>query len=201
MINLLPTGLKQGIAYARRNTILLRWAGILLISVIGMAGIVLGGQTYMRQAIKAYSKQLENDRSTLQLQKLDESQKRLEDISSSLNLVIQVLSKEVLFSKLLTQLGSAVPPRVALLGLTIDKVQGGLTLRAGAADIEAATQLQINLQDPANKIFEKADIEKINCIPDAGVSTPYPCTVELKVLFTKNNPFLFISDKEDGGGN
>lgn len=192
MINLLAKDTKKDFTYARRNTLLLRWAAVLLISLAGVMAIVLAGHLYMNRQINVYSKQLDKNRQALKVSDLDQTQKRLEDISSSLKLVVQVLSKEVLFSKLLRQLGSALPQGTVLLQLQIDKIQGGLTLRAGATNIDAATQLQVNLQDPNNQIFDKADIENINCLP-SDPTVKYPCTVQLKVLFAKNNPFLFIN--------
>jgi hypothetical protein len=85
-----------------------------------------------------------------------------------------------------------------LTGLSINKVQGGLDLQAAATDSQTATQVQVNLQDPKNQIFEKADIVNIQCATDASTAgdplkSQYPCTVQLRTLFAKNNTFSFIS--------
>jgi cell division protein FtsB len=66
------------------------------------------------------------------------------------------------------------------------------TLKSMATDITAATQLQLNLQDPNNKIFDKADIEDITCIPP-DPSIKYLCTVQLRAQFAKDNPYVYIS--------
>ena len=200
MINLIPTEMKQELMFARRNRQLARWAVILVIALLGVGTVVLGGQVYLQRSINSYTKQLEQDRAFLKDQKLEETQAQLEGISSSVKLVVQVLSREVLFSKLLKQLGTVIPPGTALLELQIDKLQGGVALRAGAINVQAATQLQVNLQDPANQIFEKADIDNITCSPPKP-DVKYPCIINVRALFTKNNPFLFINSSAKKTGN
>lgn len=196
MINLLPNDFKQSVMYARRNTTLLKWAVCLMIALAGIGGLLVGGRMFIGVSVAQETALVESARESLKAQKLEETSKRLEDISGTVKLVVQVLSREVLFSKLLRQLGATLPANTVLSQLQIDKVQGGITIKAAATDIQAATQLQLNLQDPNNKIFEKADIESINCLP-AQPGTKYPCTVQIKALFAKNNPFLFLNS---GGG-
>jgi len=194
MINLLPPQIQKNIFYGRRNTAMVHWATALALFITGVLLITMGGQWYMRRTINTNIDKIASARESLKLQNLEQNQKRIEDISNNIKLVVQVLSKEVLFSKLLRQLGSVIPQNATLSQLQIDKVQGGLTINAKATDIQAATQLQLNLQDPANKIFEKADIENITC----GTSDPkvkYPCAVQIRALFAKDNPFLLINNK------
>jgi len=119
-------------------------------------------------------------------------QKRVEDISGSLKLVVQVLSREILFSTLIRQIGSAIPAKASLTGLSISKVTGGIDLTAIASDYDTATQVQVNLKDPANKIFDKADIVNVTCTGAAASDPAYPCTVTIRAQFASNNPFLFI---------
>src|SRR3989304_3430954 len=91
-------------------------------------------------------------------QKLEETQKSVQEISDNLKLVVQVLSREILFSKLIKQIGTAIPPSAVLTDLKIAKTSGGIDLTAVAIDYSTATQVQVNLQDPDNKIFDKADL-------------------------------------------
>ncbi len=193
MINLLPPDVRQNFTYARRNTKLRRWAIAGVFGILGVAAVVFFGQIYMNQAIKSYAAQAEVTRSQLQAQKLDETQKRVSEISSSLQLVVQVLSKEVLFSKLIRQIGAVIPSGAAMTDLKISKLQGGIDLQFNAVDYQTASQVQVNLQDPSNKIFDKADILNINCA--SNPSDPrYPCQVSIRAQFAKNNPFLFINN-------
>lgn len=196
MINLLPPDYKQDIVYGRRNTQLVRWTFAAVTSLIITITLFGGGYFVLRQSVKAETKNAASAQAELKELKLDETQKQVEELSSNTKLSIQVLSKEILFSELLKQLGASTPSNVSLAGLQVDKLQGGLAINAKAKDVESATQLQLNLQDPKNKIFEKADIESITCAQQA--ESGYPCSVQIRALFSKNNPFLFIAK---GGNN
>jgi Tfp pilus assembly protein PilN len=191
MINLLPTGTKEEMFYARRNTALLKWVMSLGVSLVGIVIIVVAGNILLQVSINNYSSETTKVQQQLQSQKIDETQKQIEEVSSNTKLATKVLSREVLFSKLLRQLGASLPTDTVLQQFQIEELGGGLTLQAAAADINAATQLQVNLADPRNKIFEKADIENISCNDE--IPGQYPCTIQLKALFADNNPFTLIS--------
>lgn len=194
MINLLPTGSKEEMFYARRNTTLLKWVMVLGVSLIGIVIIVVAGNVFLQVSINNYSSETAQANEQLQAQQIDQTQKQIKEVSSNTKLAEQVLSREVLFSKLLRQLGSSLPSDTVLQQFQIEELGGGLTLQAAATDINAATQLQLNLDDPENKIFEKADIENISCNDE--IPGRYPCTVQLKALFSKDNPFTFIGQGE-----
>jgi hypothetical protein len=193
MINLLPPDIRQNISYARRNARLRRWTFGILVGMAGIALVIGTGYVYMDRLGHNYSVQAAQAQADLNKQNPAAIQKQVEDISASLKLVIQVLSREVLFSKLLSQIGSSLPPGSVLTGLSINKVQGGIDLQAAATDYQTASQVQVNLQDPKNKIFDKADIISIRCEP-GSTSGNYPCIVVIRAQFTKNNPFLFINN-------
>jgi Tfp pilus assembly protein PilN len=200
MINLLPTEIKEDISYARRNTTLRRWIAISTFALIGVGIIVAGGLILLQQSVNNYSKQVAEARNGLAIQKVEETQKRVDDISANTKLTVQVLSREVLFSKLLRQIGSALPSSTALKALQIDKVQGGVQLNAAATDFNAATQLQINLQDPKNGVFEKADINSITCATGVDIKGALPCDVNLRALFSKNNSYVYIAPGDSSAG-
>lgn len=191
MINLLPPQTKQSLQYARRNSILRRWLTSMILVTLGAVLIIGGGMLYLIQTTKNYEKRAAAAQQSLKDQKIDETQSQIETMSANIKLTTQVLSREILFSKLLKQLATVTPANTNLQQLQIDKLQGALTITYMAKDINSGTQAQINLQDPNNKIFEKADIENINC--DTFTPKVYPCTVQIRALFAKNNPFLYIS--------
>ncbi|MDB5163510.1 MAG: hypothetical protein JWS12_127 [Candidatus Saccharibacteria bacterium] len=192
MINLLPPVVKEDIAYARRNSRLLRYIGFGCLAILGVGIIILFGYIFINNSIVDYHKQVAESQSNLKAQKLDETQAKVESISGDLKLIVQVLGKEVLFSKLIKQIGSVMPAKSVLSNIEISKVQGGIDLTASAKDYETATQVQVNLQDPANKLFDKVDLIAVTC--GSNNNPAYPCTVTLRALFTKNNPFLFINN-------
>lgn len=196
MINLLPPDQKENMAYARRNTKLRRWITATMCGIVGILIVAGVGQLYLQASIKAYSQQVATGQAELKAQKLDETQTKVQQLSDDLKLVIQVLQKEILFSKLLKQIGGALPSGSVLTNLSINKVQGGLDLQAAAIDNQVATQVQVNLQDPKNQIFDKADLISIQCSSkNSGdpFKSQYPCTVQLRALFAKNNSFSFIN--------
>lgn len=195
MINLLPATDKESITYARRNTHLLHWSITLAASIVLIVAVIAFGHVYIDRATKTNNQQLANAQSQLKLQKVEDTQKRVQEISSSLKLVVQVLGKEVLFSSLLEQIGSVMPPNTVLTNLSINKLEGGIDLQAGATDYQSATQVQINLNDQNNKIFAKADLVNIQCVASEtdATSSRYPCTITMRAQFASNNPFLFIN--------
>ncbi len=195
MINLLPTEAKQDIVYARRNTVLRGWIIALLFATVLIAGVVMAGQLYMQNSIRSMNKQVQLGNEQLEAQNLTKTEKEVGDLTNSLKLVVQVLSRQILFSKLLSQIGAGLPNGAVLTQLSINDTQGGIDLSAATSDYQTATQVQINLQDPANKIFEKADIVNVQCASAAAAAANanYPCTVQVRALFAKNNPFLLIT--------
>lgn len=193
MINLLVPEAKKALKFARHNTALVRWIVIFGIVLAGTGVIIIAGSLYLETTINRYTKQIAASRAQLQAQDYEQVQKDAKAASDSLNLMVSVLSREVLFSELLTAMARAVPANVALTDLSIAQTQGGIDITAQATSFNAATQLQINLQDPANKIFQKADIVDLNCA--AETNNRYPCTVNIRALFADNNPFLFINNK------
>lgn len=199
MINLLPPELKETYRYGRRNRVLAHWITIILFCWLGGITLTTGGYLYLNRTIANTNQQLSDGQK--QLSSLHEAtvQKQVTTISNNLKLATQVLSKEVLFSKLLKQLGAVTPSNAVLTNLAITQAQGGVEITAETTNYAAATQLQVNLADPNNKIFSQADIESINCTSGSSASQQYPCSVSIRALFANNNPFLFINDNSKGG--
>lgn len=203
MINLLPPDVKENMVYARRNTRLRHWIVAVMVGVLGILVIVGVGQLYLEQSIRAYNQQVATGQVELKAQKLDETQAKVQQLSGDLKLVVSVLQKEILFSKLLSKIGAALPAGSVLTNLSINKVQGGIDLQAATVDSQTATQLQLNLQDTKNQIFDKADLISIQCASNAKatssdpVKSQYPCTAQLRALFAKNNSFTFITGGTD----
>lgn len=192
MINLLPPDIKSSYDYAGRNVHAVKWVIALAIVFVGLLGLGTTGYIYMQHLSSDYQKQITTKQQSLEDQKLEETQKAAKDISNSLKLAVTVLSKEVLFSKLLSRLGAVTPANVRLSSLNISETTGAIDIIASSANYQSATQLQVNLADPDNKIFSKADIISVNCSSNPS-NTGYPCTVTVRALFADDNPFLFIN--------
>lgn len=195
MINLLPPAYKKNLYYSRRNRTLLNWVFALSASLILILLIIGFGWLYLDQSVKNSAKSADEATKALKAQDVDSTIAKVDEISSNTKLVLQVLSKEVLFSKLLKQLGASLPPGTALESIQIEDLRGGLTIRALAKDFNSASQIQVNLQDPKNKIFKQADIDSINCVDNTDpeqAQSIYPCKVQLKALFADNNEYVYI---------
>jgi type II secretory pathway component PulL len=195
MINLLPPDIKEGYRYARRNRVLAHWSVCFLAGIVGLAVITGFGVYHMNQKADSYTKQIADTKAALARENVASVQKQVTDISNNLKLMVQVLSKEVLFSELLARLGSVTPSNVILTNLAISQSESAIDITANAGNYAAATQLQINLADPNNQIFSKADIVSINCVSSTASQTSnaaYPCTVSIRALLADDNPFLFI---------
>lgn len=124
-------------------------------------------------------------------QNLTGVQGQVHEISNNLNLVVQVLSKEVLFSELLQQLTTLMPASTNLTSLSISQTQGAIDITAAAKDYASAAQIQVNLTDANNRLFSKADIVSISC---SGTGS-YPCSIELRALFSADSSYMFINNK------
>lgn len=197
MINLLPPDLQESYRYAHRNVRLVRWVVAFGLAFAGLAAISTAGLIYIQQSAQSYSAPIAAAQASLQQQKLSSTQSQVKDISDSLQLAVQVLSREVLFSKLLGRLAAIMPPNAVLTDLNITQAQTAVDITAMTSDYTTATQLQVNLADPANKIFSHADIVNITCATGTiadPLTARYPCTITLRALFATNNPFLFSND-------
>src|SRR5438270_9273252 len=186
MINLLPQEMKENYSYARKNVELRRWVIMFAVALVGLGLVGTYGLLSLHQATNNYQRQISDSQTLLQKEDLKGTQAHIQDISDSFKLVVKVMGQEILFSKLLEQMGTVMPPNSGLAGLTITDTTGGMDIVANAADYNTATQVQVNLADPHNKIFSKADIVSINCSQDGA----YPCKVQIRALFAQNNPFL-----------
>lgn len=198
MINLLPPEMKSGYQYAQRNVSLLHWVVSCLACLVGLGIIGTYGWLSMHRSLTDATQQTSSIQASLKKAKLSETNAQITDISNSFKLVEKVLGQEILFSKLLTQMATALPNGAKLTGLNIAQVSGGsgLDVTAEASSYNVATQVAVNLAAPANQIFAKADIQNIGCDATAAVDKNYPCTIVLRAQFAQNNPFLFINQKQ-----
>lgn len=191
MINLLPADIKSAYRFGRINRHLVHWITVFAIG-IAVAALLTGfGYLYLDRTAKDYQNQIDTSNRQLAAQNLNAVQNQVKDISNNLNLVIQVLSKQVLFSGLLQQLATLMPADTNLTGLSISQSQGAIDITAAAKNYSAASRIQVNLTDSNNQLFSKADIVSINC---SGVTT-YPCSIELRALFSADNQYMLINNK------
>lgn len=195
MINLLPPDQKETIRYGRQNVKLSHWLIGFIASIAGVFTIIGFGQIYINQSTKNFEEQISRSEQTLAEQNIDEVQAKVQEITNTLTLVGEVLSRQVLFSDLIQAVGGTIPEGAVLTGLTISQIEGGIDLLAEATDYNTATQVQVNLQDAENPIFASADIISVRCDSqndENDTQTTYPCQINIRALFGENSQFLLI---------
>lgn len=195
MINLIPSEKKTTIAYARRNAFLLRWLSMISLAVIGLFIIFGGSMFYLKQESKAFEQSISTTQKSLESQKEKETLERVAEISGRLSLVVDVISREVVFSELIPHIGALMPNGTVLQGLSLSRdTQGGLDLSIGATDYITASQALVNLQSSDSLLFEGADANNIVC---EGIEDPvYTCVASIRAVIVKDNPFLFLNQEK-----
>ena len=176
--------------------VLRKWVVAFLVAFVGLGALATYGLLTMQQSTSQYNDQIAATEKKFKEEDSTATQQRVKDISNNFKLAVKVLSQEVLFSKLIQQIAITIPYNADLTGLNINQVKGGIDISADAIDYRTATQVQVNLSDPNNKIFSKADIVSITCDNSGNSGSAYPCTVNIRALFAPNNPFLFINSKD-----
>lgn len=192
MINLLPADYGALLRLSHQKAAVRRWFGGLLLATAGLIVVFIIGWLYIEQQNKSLSSSVAATKQQLEAQDLAGTQKKAKEITNNIKTINQVLSREIRFSGLITQVGSVMPPGTVLSSLNLSKVEGALDLSANARDYTSATQIAVNLSDPKNMIFDKVDIISINCAQSS--SDPYPCNATFRALFssTTKNRYLNV---------
>lgn len=195
MINLLPPQRVQDIKYSHLNNGLRKWLIASVAAVVLLLIVATGGVIYMNRQAQTLNANLANTKKELEQQNLTQVQKDAKEITGDIKVINQILSHDVRFSELIDQIGKAMPPRSVLGSLTLTKADGALDLTASATDNASATQIAVNLHDPANNLFDKVDIINIDCRETNNAV--YPCKATFRVLFNKSAKTRFLSVPKD----
>lgn len=196
MISLLPPDITEARRYGRKNLALLRWIfacliGFTFILIIGGVGFFFVNNAEV--SAKNIKSQVET---SIADAKLDEAEKEYMEFSNNLKTVVQILSKQILFSKLIQQVGSITPAGATLNSISLSDADNALDLTFTVDSAAIAPTIQVNLEDPDNELFEKADIIQVACQKTAtGAET---CTVQLRALIKQDANFLFLNSVEKG---
>lgn len=169
MINLLPPDLKQEYRFARMNTHLRHWIIGALCGLAGLAALAVFGVLYINHNISSYQTTIAANKSSLEAQRASEITAKTTAMSNNLSLMLKVLSKEVLWADLLNQIARVTPNNVSLTQLSISQTENAIDISAGSKTYASGTQLYTNLNDPANQLFSKADLNSVTCqTPSSG---------------------------------
>ncbi|HEX5394896.1 MAG TPA: hypothetical protein VFW52_00885 [Candidatus Saccharimonadales bacterium] len=191
MINLLPNDYKLNLQFGRQNIKLARWLLVSLVMIFILVLILGAGWLYISKQISDLNSSIAATQSQLQSQNLEKVRKQADEISQNIRVINDVLHREIRFSSLIDEVGKVMPPGTKLSSLTLsDKVDGAIDLNADAKNSTAAAQMAVNISDPKNKLFSKADIINVNC---TSQEKDYPCSVRLRALFDAKTSQRFIN--------
>ncbi len=158
MINLLSPDIKTERVYGRRNLSLLGYSAVLILTAVGIMGIMAGSlqfvgadESKLREAI---------DNSAVEILSLEGNVKAIESIASRLETAKKISDLSVEFSELLPKIGAVLPEGVVLNALTLT---GGITdpllLDVNMTSAGLAPILIRNLVE--SDLFEAADVASI----------------------------------------
>lgn len=191
MINLLPPNVKQEITYGRRNNVLIRWIIAVILVIVGIGIMTVFGLVYINQNVKSQQKVAVIAQQNIKNQNLEANQKELQSLSDKVKTIVQILSKQLLFSKMLTTIASILPSGAVLSDINLTNSDLAIDLSLSATDRAAATQAFVNINDPKNNFFDKADLVSIIC--EGTGSKKYPCTARVRVTLKNDSSFYFLN--------
>jgi len=163
MINLLPSSIKSQRRFGRLNVLLVKQLiGLVLIGLLA-TGIMLSGlqitsadEDSIDQSI-AIKTDIYSD--------LQIYEKQASNLQSDISSIEKLFEKEVIFSKLLVEIASAIPVGVQLTGLSLTGTNTQpLQITANASSQELAGTLRKNLIDSG--VFESADLQAVTLTSD-----------------------------------
>lgn len=155
--------------------------------LIGVIAIAFIGQLYIKSNVTYINKTIESTNARIESQKLVEGQKEAETFASNLKTVNRLLEDQLLFSKIITSLGSVLPGGVTVLNIDFEDSDKALKLQLQGKDEQAVTQGFINLSSTENTLFTKADLENVDC------SQEDTCVATVTVLLNKDSDFYFLN--------
>lgn len=197
MIDLLPDDIKTARIYGRRNKLLFKWNLLSFFALLGLLTISGVGYFFINNSTIAAADVKTKTEASIEAANLSEVEAEYAIFSNNLKTVVQILSSQVLFSELLQQIGGVTPTGATLNSVSLSDSDNALDLNFTTTAASIAATIQVNLEDPTNELFEKADIIQVSCQIDAeGVEE---CNVELRALFREDAKFLFLNSVDTGG--
>jgi Tfp pilus assembly protein PilN len=213
MINLIPDNLRANNRYAARNTQLIRYTAVAILTMVSIMVItglcVLG----MRHTENNLQKQADGQKQKLAAYK--PIQEQGQQLSEQITTINTLLSRQVAFSELLPQIAKMLPPGAILRQLdvstsdilpasssvaagstSISSAQKPFVIQAAVTDRNVAATLLENIR-ASKDLFTDADIVNINqsttgTSPDANslttITARYPYQVTINAYLKKLDP-------------
>jgi Tfp pilus assembly protein PilN len=188
MINLLPPERNLNMRIARNNTILRRYLELVLVSFVIIAAAVAGAYYFLYSQQQSVEKTVAINQA--KVKELEPVQKQAEELSVTINTIAGLMSKNVKFSDMLTQIGGIMPEGSVLTGLqfSLENLSSPLVVSAQVGSEERAAVLRNNLA--SSPLFKDAKIVTITEIKsedsagDASATTPVAPQAESPYKYT-----------------
>lgn len=184
MINLISTKRLSSIRIAKNNTILSRYIILLASSALALGIIIIGAMYFLglQHSRASDAKKLDDE----QLAELESYHEKAQHLSKSVKTIEEVLSTEVSFSGMLTQIGELMPEGAALTGiqLSTEDLAAPLVVSAHVDNEQRSGVLLSNLNQ--SDLFERAQIRNIQFIDsETRASSRYNYVVSIEVYLTE----------------
>jgi Tfp pilus assembly protein PilN len=188
MINLLPPEHRQEIIYGRKNKALVGWIIAMLIVLIGVIAITFIGQFYIKSNVNNLNKTIQATQQRIKDQNLEARQAEISQFANNLNTVNSLLADQLLFSKIITNLGEILPSGVTVQNIDFTSTDSTLKLQLIGADEKAVTQGFVNVSSAPNSLITAADLESVDCSGQGG------CVATVTALLNKDSELYFLND-------
>ena len=204
MINLMPDDMRQEINYARRNYLLLKWMSAIFVVIVFVGLMTIFGQYYIKSNTQNLQKTAEITEARINSHNLSSTRTSIQNLSNNFVTITQLLKKQLLFSKMFVKIGSIIPQGAILRGITLSPTtSAAIDLNVIAVNREAATLAFVNISDPQNGLFDKADLLSVSCnditAETEASSAKYPCSSIIKVVIKTDSSFYFLNSLSSNG--
>jgi Tfp pilus assembly protein PilN len=162
MINLLPPDTKDNLRFARLNVTMVEYSALILITALGLIGILFFGQSLASREERLLSDLTEDKRANLS--EYDDQLAEAKALDNRIDTIAALLEREIAFSELLPAIGSLVPSGTTINGLELDSEDGNsLIINGESASQTGPSVFRQNLAN-TDSLFSRADIVSINLI-------------------------------------
>jgi Tfp pilus assembly protein PilN len=181
MINLLPPANKRQIRAGRSNTLLVRY-NFFLLGALGFLLVAIGVVYFYLVNTKTSAETVvkENQTKVVNYQQVEQEANAFK---SNLAVAKQILSKEVVYTKVILEIAALIPKGVILDNLNLDAKTFGTetTLTARAKTVDDAIALKNSFQNSPS--FSNVHFQSIATAEAGGA---YPISVSLNVTINKD---------------
>lgn len=182
MINLMPESAKKEIRAARINVTLARYISVICLAFLFLV-LLLGGSYVLLTQTKMSAQLLINANDT-KAAVYSSTKTQVDSLSSKLIDAKSFLDQEILYSKLLTNIGQQMPEGTVLDQITLDAKSftgSPISLKAYAKNNDTAVILRQKFQ--TSKLFSNVNFQSVS---DSSSGVPgYPVSVSLTLVISK----------------